>query len=70
MFTIGIAIAAVLWILLMAIQRYGGELIINPIIGFIVGCLYNPEELEDCTEHTVQILLGIISFTIIWETNG
>lgn len=63
-------IAAVFWILLMTMQRYGGELIINPIIGFMVGWLYDAEEVENGTLHTVQFLFGIVCFTIIWETNG
>lgn len=68
MFTILIAIAAVVWVVLMTIQRYGGELIISPVIGFMVGWLYNPEQFAKGTEHTIQILLGIVSFTIIWNT--
>ena len=68
MFTILIAIAAVVWVVLMTIQRYGGELIISPVIGFMAGWLYNPEQFEDGTEHTIQVLLGIVSFTIIWNT--
>lgn len=70
MFTILIAIAAVVWVVLMTIQRYGGELIISPVIGFMVGWLYDAEEFENTTEHTVQFLFGIVCFTIIWETNG
>ena len=69
MITTVFIIAAVIWILLMTIQKYGGELIINPIIGFMVGCLYDAEEIEDATEHTVQFLFGIVCVTIIWETN-
>jgi hypothetical protein len=68
MITILFSIAAVCWILLMTIQKYGGELIINPIIGFMAGWLYDAEEDGLMTEHTIQILLGIISITIIWQT--
>lgn len=63
-------IAAVFWVLLMTIQKYGGELIISPIIGFMAGWLYDAEEFEDTTEHTVQFLFGVVCFTIIWQTNG
>ena len=69
MFTILIAIAAVVWVVLMTIQRYGGELIISPVIGFMVGWLYNGDEDVNGTEHTIQFLLGIVSFTFIWYTN-
>ena len=68
MITILFAIAAAIWVVLMMIQRYGGELIISPVIGFMVGWLYNPEHFEKETEHTIQVLLGIVSFTIIWNT--
>lgn len=70
MITIIFIIAAVFWILLMTIQKYGGELIINPIIGFMVGSLYNVEEIESVTEHTIQFLFGFVCITVIWETNG
>lgn len=62
MITIIFIIAAVFWILLMTIQRYGGELFINPVVGFMVGALYHEEE----GEHTFQILLGLVSLTFVW----
>lgn len=68
MITILFAIAAICWIVLMMIQKYGGELIINPIIGFMVGWLYDAEEEDRVTEHTIQVLLGVICFTIVWTT--
>jgi hypothetical protein len=68
MITILIFIAAFCWIVLMSIQKYGGELIINPIIGFMVGWLYDSEEEYGVTNHTIQVLLGVICFTIVWET--
>lgn len=68
MITILFAIAAVCWIVLMMIQKYSGELIINPIIGFMVGWLYDGEEEDGVTNHTIQFLLGVICFTIVWET--
>lgn len=69
MITIVFAIAAICWIILMMIQKYGGELIINPIIGFMVGWLYDSETEDGFTDHTLQVLLGIICFTIVWQTN-
>lgn len=68
-FTTIIILLAIFWIALMAMQHYYGELVISPIIGFMVGWLYNGEELEEGTEHTIQILLGIVSFTFVWLTN-
>ena len=68
MITILITIAAAIWIILMTIQRYGGELIISPVIGFMVGWLYDAEEEDRVTEHTIQVLLGVICFTIVWTT--
>ena len=70
MITIVFIIAAIFWILLMTMQKYGGELFINPVVGFMIGCLYDAEVTEEGTEHTVQFLFGIICFTIIWQTNG
>lgn len=61
-FTIIFIIASLFWAFLMIMQKYGGELYVNPIIGFMVGALY----LEENGEHTVQILLGFVSFTFIW----
>lgn len=61
-FTIVFIIIAVFWLLLMTIQKYGGELFINPVIGFMVGWLY----VEEDGETTVQILLGFISLTFVW----
>ena len=63
MITIVFIIIAVFWLLLMTIQKYGGELFINPVIGFMVGWLY----LNEDGETTVQILLGFISLTFVWH---
>ena len=61
-FTIIFFTVAILWALLMTIQKYGGELFINPVIGFMVGGLYVEEE----GEYTLQLLLGLVSFTFVW----
>lgn len=61
-FTIIFFTVAILWALLMTIQKYGGELFINPVVGFMVGGLYVEEE----GEHTLQVLLGLVSFTFVW----
>lgn len=62
MITIIFIIIAVFWLLLMTIQKYSGELFINPVIGFMVGWLYFNED----GETTVQIILGFISLTFVW----
>ena len=46
---------------------YKAELIISPILGFVIGALYNKETFDDGEEITLQRLLGIVSITIIWE---
>lgn len=46
---------------------YKAELIISPILGFVIGALYNKETFDDGEEITLQCLLGIVSITIIWE---
>lgn len=61
MITIIFIIAAVFWMLLMTMQKYGGELFINPVIGLMVGALYHEED----GEHTFQILLGLVSLTFV-----
>ena len=46
-------------------QFYDCEIIINPIKGVMLGALYNDDE----TEHTIQVLILIISFSFIWTTS-
>lgn len=38
------------------------------IQGFMIGALYDVEDVEDEHWHTIQILLGILSINIKWET--
>ncbi len=49
----------------------GGEIIISPIKGFMVGALVHDETFEEnnrnVTEYTLQCLLGIISVNVLWE---
>lgn len=61
-FTVIFIVLALFWVLLMTIQKYGGELFINPVVGFMVGTLY----VEEDGEYTVQILLGLVSLTFVW----
>lgn len=51
-------------------QFYDCDIIVNPIKGIMVGALYNDDVFEDETEHTIQVLLFIISFTFIWRTSN
>jgi len=50
-------------------QFYDCEIIINPIKGVMLGALYNDDEFDDETEHTIQVLILIISFSFIWTTS-
>lgn len=47
-------------------------IIIAPVKGLMFGALYNKDywEEEEVYEHTIQIVILIISFTFQWETNG
>ena len=69
MTTIFIFAIAVLWLLLMAVQEQGGEMLVNPIKGLMFGALYHNESDESYTYHTVQVLLVCFSLTFIWNTN-
>lgn len=51
-------------------QFYDCEIIINPIKGVMLGALYNDDEFDDETEHTIQVLILIISFSFIWTTSN
>ena len=50
-------------------QFYDCEIIINPIKGVMLGALYNDDEFDDETEHTIQVLILIISFSFILTTS-
>jgi hypothetical protein len=51
--------------------KYNGEVIIAPIKGLMVGALYNDDIDNEETEHTIQIVIFVISITYIWTTiNG
>jgi hypothetical protein len=38
------------------------------IQGFMLGALYDVEEVDDEKWHTIQVLLGVLSINIKWET--
>lgn len=46
----------------------GKELQFGIIHGFMLGALYDVEQQEEETYYTVQLLLGILSINILWES--
>jgi hypothetical protein len=64
----------VLTLLLIAIigltlaVKQGKEVNLAIINGFMIGFLHDVEEVDYEKWHTVQILLGILSINILWET--
>ena len=38
------------------------------INGFMIGALYDIEEVDNEKWHTLQILVGILSINILWES--
>lgn len=46
----------------------GKEIRLAIINGFMVGFLYDVEEVENENWHTIQILLGFLSINILWDT--
>ena len=63
-------LVAFIFIIIAHIKK--AEIIISPIVGFVVGSLYNRDLYEDEEEITLQCLLGVISITVIWinQHNG
>lgn len=57
-----------IYFLMQLMNKYNGEVIIAPIKGLMLGALYNDDIEEEETEHTIQIVLLIISITFIWVT--
>lgn len=46
----------------------GKELQFAIINGFMIGCLYDVDQQEEENYHTIQVLLGILSINILWES--
>lgn len=46
----------------------GKELQFAIIHGFMVGALYDVDQQEEENYHTIQLLLGILSINILWES--
>lgn len=57
-----------IYFLMQLMNKYDGEVIIAPIKGLMLGALYNDDIEGKETEHTIQIVLLIISITFIWVT--
>lgn len=50
--------------------KQGKEVNLAIINGLMFGYLYDVEEVEDENWHTVQILIGILSVNILWESSN
>lgn len=60
-----------IYFLMQLMVKYDGDVIIAPIKGLMTGALYNNDIDDEETEHTIQIVLFVISITFIWiTTNG
>jgi len=60
-----------IYFLMQLMVKYDGDVIIAPIKGLMAGALYNNDIYDEETEHTIQIVLFVISITFIWiTTNG
>ena len=46
----------------------GKELQFAIIHGFMVGFLYDVDQEEEEKYHTIQVLLGVLSINILWES--
>jgi len=46
----------------------GKELQFAIIHGFMIGFLYDVDQQEEENYHTIQVLLGILSINILWES--
>ena len=63
---IAVTLVVIAFIFIIIAQVKKAEVIISPIIGFVIGSLYNRDLYEDEEEITLQCLLGVISITVIW----
>jgi hypothetical protein len=57
-----------LYFSVLAMQQFNGELIISPIMGIMLGSLYDREQDENQVYHTVQFLMLFVAFTFTWQT--
>jgi hypothetical protein len=59
-----------IYFLMQLTAKYNGDVIIAPIKGLMLGALYNDEIDNEETEHTIQIVIFVISITYIWTTTN
>jgi hypothetical protein len=64
-----ISLISILILTLITWAVYSGkELQFAIIHGFMVGFLYDVDQEEEEKYHTIQVLLGILSINILWES--
>lgn len=66
-----IYLLAFFWLIILGLTyavQTGKEVKLAIINGFMIGALYDIEEVDDEKWHTVQILVGILSINILWES--
>lgn len=61
-------ILVTIYFLMQLTAKYNGDVIIAPIKGLMIGALYNDDIDNEETEHTIQIVIFVISITYIWTT--
>jgi hypothetical protein len=64
-----ISLISILILTLITWAVYSGkELQFAIIHGFMVGFLYDVDQEEEEKYHTIQVLLGVLSINILWES--
>jgi len=64
-----ISLISILILTLITWAVYSGkELQFAIIHGFMVGFLYDVDQQEEEKYHTIQVLLGVLSINILWES--
>lgn len=63
-------ILVTIYFLMQLTAKYNGDVIIAPIKGLMIGALYNDDIDDEETEHTIQIVIFVISITYIWTTTN
>lgn len=46
----------------------GKELQFAIIHGFMIGALYDVDQEDEVNYHTIQLLIGVLSINILWES--
>ena len=66
-----IYLLAFFWLIILVLTyavQTGKEVKLAIINGFMIGALYDVEEVDEEKWHTFQILIGILSINILWES--